>query len=99
MAIFKEINSDYGVLSSYHKITKFVDDRINKFAYIECSSFKDEASKNMKPLAILNVVCGDNAELPYEFNPSDLTGDGMNHIKKAYDLIKTLPEFEGATDV
>jgi hypothetical protein len=99
MALFKEITSDSGVVATYHKIVSFNDNRLSKVATIELSSFLSEATKHLEPISSQTLLFEVNATLPYEFEAVYMDVVGMNHIKKCYDIIKTMTDFIGALDV
>lgn len=90
MALYKEIEQDDGVVTTYHRIL-FVKVTTNKQNSIVVLSYVSERSR-------VNVSVGDLAsykkaityEIPY---------DESMTITKAYEYLKTLPEFEGAEDI
>ena len=90
MALFKEIRQDDGVTTCYHRIlylTKTVN-RQNSIAvllYVGDQSRVDEQT---------NVLAQ-----PYQKAVTYETAyDQTMTIESAYDYLKTLPQFEGATD-
>jgi len=102
MAIQKEITTSFGIVANYHKIHSFTDDKINRVVTITVNSYIDLTYKDKTPIGRLVFVSQDNneyADFPYSFSCSEIDPEGMNHIKKAYNLIKTTEAFIGAIDV
>lgn len=91
MALYKEIKQDDGVVTNYHRIL-YVMSTINKQISIAVLSYTDsDARENEKDAVIAQPYCKSvTYETPYD--PS------MN-AQTAYNYLKTLPQFEGATDI
>jgi hypothetical protein len=90
MALYKEIEQDDGVMTTYHRIRSmsFV---INDTISITIVSYINNRSR-------VNVSVGDFA--PYIRGMTYmLPYDETMTITKAYEYLKTLPEFEGAEDI
>ena len=91
MALYKEVKQDDGVTTSYHRIL-YVTQTVNCRNTIAVLSYVDDESRSKEQESIMlqpytrAVTYG----LPY---------DPSMTIESAYEYLKTLPEFEGATDV
>lgn len=90
MAIFKEIRQEDGVVTNYHRIL-FIQSTINRQTSIAVLSYVDSVARNSERT---------NASTPpyqksitYEIDYIE----GMT-VEDAYNYLKTLPQFEGATD-
>lgn len=91
MALYKEIRQPDGVFTSYHRII-YIMSFTNSHVSIAVASYVDEdirtAEKN-------NVITQ-----PYIQAVTYETGYVENMtIETAYNYLKTLPDFEGATDI
>lgn len=90
MALCKPIRQPDGVTTTYHRVA-FVQITTNRqnsivvFSYVDESSRKDDDSLDMSPYCTAVTY-----ETTYSPNMS---------IELAYEYLKTLPEFEGATDI
>lgn len=89
MALKKEIRQDNGVVTNYHRIL-FIQSIINSHTSISVLSYIDEDGRKQEntekpPYKIAITYCTDYIE--------NMT------VKKAYEYLKTLPEFEGAEDI
>lgn len=90
MALFKEIEQDDGVVTTYHRITR-LSLTTNKRNSIVVFSYVSNRSR-------ANVSVGDFA--PYKRAVTyEVPYDESMTITKAYEYLKTLPEFEGAEDI
>lgn len=91
MALKKEIKQADGVVTNYHRVL-FLQQTVNRQNSISVLSYVDEeAREGEQNHTIAQPYCASNT---YETNYSeDMT------IEKAYEFLKTLPEFEGAEDV
>lgn len=91
MALFKEIIQPDGVVTDYHRIL-FLQTTVNRqnsiavLSYVS-SDVRDEEKDNAKNAPYKQSI---TYETDYDDNMT---------IKDAYEYLKTLPEFEGATDV
>lgn len=91
MALQKEIRQEDGVVTNYHRVL-FIMSTINKHNSIAVLSYTDnEARENEKNAVIAQPYC---KSITYE-----TTYDPSMTAEKAYAHLKTLPHFEGATDV
>lgn len=90
MALKKEIRQDDGVVTNYHRILYIMQtlnrqDSIAVLSYVDSESRANDNSSEFRPYQRAKT---------YEFDyVPDLTAEA------AYNLIKSLPEFEGAEDV
>ena len=90
MALQKTIRQDDGVATSYHRIL-LIQQTVNHhssvvvMSYVDRQSREDEAAGTALPYRQCKTF-----EMPYD--------EGMTP-SKAYDVLKELPEFEGAEDV
>ena len=90
MALYKEVRQDDGVVTNYHRILYIMQtlNRRNSIAvlsYVDSESRADDNGSDITPY---------QRAVTYEFDyVPDLTAEA------AYNLLKTLPEFEGAEDV
>ena len=91
MALYKEIRQDDGVVTKYHRIL-FVQTMINSHNSIAVLSYVDDIARDEEKEAVIGqpYVRSVTYERPYDPNMT---------IDKAYDYLKTLPRFEGATDI
>ena len=91
MALYKPIKQDDGVITNYHRIlySQITTNKQNSIAVI--SYIDNEARDNEKE----NVIAKPYSKaITYETEY-----DETMTIEKAYEYLKTLPEFEGATDI
>ena len=89
MALNKEIKQDDGIITSYHRIL-FVQSTINSHISIAVLSYVDESSRMYETASNIPYTKTITYEKDYEENMT---------IKNAYNYLKTLPEFEEATDI
>ena len=91
MALYKEILQDDGVATKYHRIL-FVQTTVNRQNSIAVLSYVDDTSRENEKEAIIAQ--------PYVKSVTYETAyDESMTISSAYEYLKTLPEFEGATDI
>lgn len=91
MALYKQKKQTDGVTTSYHRIL-FITYTINSHVSIAVLSYIDDNSRSKEKSGTefqpyRQVVTYETAA------EEDMT------VEKAYDYLKTLPEFEGADDV
>lgn len=92
MAFLKPIKMDNGITLSYHRIL-FVTLTTNKQNSIAVLSYLDESSRLYEKEAITDAV-------PYRISTTYETAYDENmNIEKAYDWLKTQPDFIGAEDI
>lgn len=91
MALFKAIRQDDGVTTNYHRIL-YITMTTNRQNSIAVLSYVDEASRESeKDLTLAQ---------PYQKAVTyETTYDPAMTIESAYGYLKTLPRFEGATDI
>lgn len=91
MALFKEIRQSDGVTTSYHRIL-YLTKTTNRQNSIAVLSYVDSESRNDEKASILSQ--------PYQKAITYETAyDPMMTIEGAYEYLKTLPLFEGATEI
>lgn len=91
MALYKEIRQDDGVVTKYHRIL-FLTQTVNRQNSIAVLSYVDGESRNEEKNAVLTR--------PYQKSVTYETAyDPTMSIETAYEYLKTLPQFEGATDI
>ena len=91
MALHKPIKQDDGVITNYHRIlySQITTNKQNSIAVI--SYIDNEARDNEKE----NIIAKPYSKaITYETDY-----DENMTIESAYNYLKTLPEFEGATDI
>lgn len=91
MAIYKEIKQADGVTTKYHRIL-FLMKTVNRQNSIAVLSYTDGDSRNAEKESI--------SVQPYQKSVTYETAyDAGMTIGSAYEFLKSLPEFEGATDI
>jgi hypothetical protein len=91
MALYKEILQDDGVTTKYHRIL-FVQTTVNRQNSIAVLSYVDDTSRENEKEAVIAQ--------PYVKSVTyEATYDEAMTISSAYEYLKTLPEFEGATNI
>lgn len=94
MAILKSIELENGVTVNYHRITS-VNTITNHSSIIEVSSYTSEAKRNEEK----DAQPGDQINVFIDTNFINAEYDKSLNVDSAYDYIKSLPLFQGATDV
>lgn len=91
MALYKSIKQQDGVTTNYHRIL-YITITTNRQNSIAVGSYVDVDSREYEKTGEFSQPYqqGTTYECPY---------DPSMTIEKAYDYLKTLPRFEGATDV
>lgn len=90
MALKKAIRQPDGVTTNYHRIA-FIQITTNQQNSIAVFSYVDEDSRRSN---------ADPESRPYCVSTTYETGYSPNMtVELAYEFLKTLPEFEGATDI
>lgn len=91
MALCKEIKQDDGVITNYHRIL-FLMKTTNKQNSVAVLSYTNsETRENEKEAIITQPYCKSTTyETAYDENMT---------IEAAYNYLKTLPQFVGATDI
>lgn len=91
MALFKEVKQDDGVTTNYHRIL-YLTTTINRQNSIAVLSYVDGGSRDAEKTSIMSQ--------PYQKAVTYETAyDPTMTIETAYEYLKTLPQFEGATDI
>ena len=91
MALYKEVVQDDGVPTKYHRIL-YLHLTTNRQNSIAVLSYVDDSSRENEKDAVLAQ--------PYQKAVTYETAyDPTMTIEKAYEYLKTLPLFEGATDI
>lgn len=91
MALYKQIKQEDGVTTSYHRIF-FMMSVVNKHVSIAVMSYVDEDSRENEKEKTMTQ--------PYQKTVTYETDYDQNMtIETAYAYLKTLPQFEGATDI
>ena len=91
MALYKPIKQDDGVITNYHRIlySQITTNKQNSIAVI---SYINNESRNDEKENIIAKPYSKAITYETEY-------DETMTIEKAYEYLKTLPEFEGATDI
>lgn len=91
MALFKEIRQSDGVTTNYHRIL-YITMTTNRQNSVAVVSYVDEASRGDEKDSVIAQ--------PYQKAITYETAyDPTMTIESAYEYLKTLPLFEGATDI
>lgn len=91
MALYNPIRQEDGVTTSYNRIL-YIHNHINSHCSIAVVSYVDESARTNEQT---NVIAQ-----PYKKGITYETAyDETMTPAKAYEFLKTLPEFEGATDI
>lgn len=91
MALQKEIRQSDGVITKYHRIS-FMVLTTNKRNSIAVLSYVDELARDEEKEATLHNPYRKSVTYELEYDPT-MT------VEKAYEYLKTLPQFEGAIDI
>lgn len=91
MALYKPIKQEDGVTTNYHRIL-FLQSTINRQNSIVVMSYIDEQTRNDEKQMLDSVTYRKSKTYEIDYSPS-MT------IELAYEYLKTLPEFEGATEI
>lgn len=90
MALYKEIKQSDGVTTNYHRIL-YLTQTVNRQTSIAVISYVDNDSREAEKTGEIMQ--------PYQTATTYETAyDPTMTIESAYDFLKTLPEFSGATD-
>lgn len=91
MALYKEITQSDGIVTSYHRIL-FIQTTTNHHNSIAVLSYIDSAARENEKSNVMSQ--------PYRRSITyEMAYDANMTIESAYDYLKTLPKFEGATDI
>lgn len=91
MAIFKEIRQDDGVVTKYHRVL-FLMQTVNRQNSIAVLSYVDNDSRECEKDNTMAQPYQKSVTYEVPYDP-DMT------IERAYEWLKTLPQFENAEDV
>lgn len=91
MALDKKIRQDDGVVTNYHRIL-FLMCTINRQNSIAVLSYTDYETRENEKIGEFLQPYSKSTTYETEYDPN-MT------IEKAYEYLKTLPEFEGAVDI
>lgn len=98
MALYKEITKQNGIILNYHRIAMIKID-INQQITLLLYSYLNEDGRNYEKAYAEGKIEGE-PEFPYvDYQYINLDYDENMNVKNAYEWLKTLPEFEGATDI
>lgn len=89
MALYKEIRQDDGVVTNYHRIL-YIMQTLNRRISVAVLSYVDNGSRATENANTEPYKKAATYEFEYEENVT---------AERAYNLIKSLPQFEGAEDV
>lgn len=102
MAIKSKVTADNGVVTEYHRIALISID-VNNQNTILVHSYLGEAGRQVEKdyaAGMYNELEAGLMKFPYVAHQYiHLPYDGNMTIESAYEFLKTLPQFEGATDV
>jgi len=90
MALYKDIKQDDGIITKYHRIL-YLTHTVNSHNSIAIVSYTDRESRDTD---IVSENRPYRKAITYEIDY-----DENMTIESAYNYLKTLPEFEGATDI
>ena len=102
MAIKNKVTSNNGITTEYHRIALLSIDVNNQNTILVHSYLSEDARQIEKDYAagLYNSVDESMMHFPFvDANYYNCDYDGEMTISKAYDYLKTLPEFSGAVDV
>lgn len=91
MALHKAIKQDDGVITSYHRIL-YCQITTNRQNSIVVVSYIDDSFRNDEKTNVLSQPYLKSVTYETDYDP-DMT------VEKAYEYLKTLPQFEGAEDI
>lgn len=91
MALYKEVPQENGIILTYHRIL-YLMQTVNERTAIAVKSYIDDNFREQEKEAIITQ--------PYSVAVTYETDYIENMtVEKAYEYLKTLPQFEGATDI
>lgn len=91
MALYKEIRQNDGVITNYHRIL-YIQNMINSHCSIAVASYVDKDARISEQENIIMQ--------PYkQAKTFETSYDEAMSPEKAYEYLKTLPEFEGAENI
>lgn len=90
MALYKDIQQDDGIVTSYHRIL-YVTTNVNSHNSIAVASYIDEEFREEEKEKVIEQPYVKAVTYETKYNP-EMT------IEQAYDFLKTLDEFTGSTN-
>lgn len=102
MAIKKKVTANNGVVTEYHRIALLTIDVNNQNTILVHSYLSEDARQIEKNYAagLYDSLEEGMMHFPFvEDNYLNCDYDGFMTIEKAYEWLKTLPQFEGAEDI
>lgn len=102
MAIQKQVIADNGITTEYHRVAMVKIDTNQQNTILVHSYLSEDARQIEKDYAagLYNSVDEGMMHFPFvDANYYNCDYDGKMTVSKAYDYLKTLPEFSGAVDV
>ena len=102
MALKKNITLQNGIAVTYHKISMIKIDINQEITLLVHSYISEEGLQIEKDYANgkYNNIDIESINWPYQYaDYINIPYDETITVKKAYDYLKTLPEFEGAEDI
>lgn len=90
MALLKSIKQEDGVTTNYHRIL-YIHNTLNKQMSIAVVSYVDSTARSSEQLNTFSQPYKKSVTYETDYD-EDITPE------KAYDFLKTLPQFEDATD-
>ena len=91
MALYKEVRQSDGVTTRYHRIL-FVQTTVNRQNSIALLSYVDEEAREYEKNEI-------NAQPYVKAVTYETSYNEAMTVESAYEYLKSMPQFEGATDV
>lgn len=91
MALYKEVKQNDGVVTKYHRIL-YLTQTVNRQNSIAVLSYVDDEARTNEQNNVIDqpYTKAITYETKYDENMT---------IEKAYDYLKSLPQFEGAEDI
>lgn len=102
MAIKAKVTADNGIVTEYHRIALLSIDVNNQNTMLVHSYLSEDGRQVEKDYAagLYNHLEAGMMKFPYvSAKYFYIPYDGFMSIESAYNYLKTLPQFEGATDV
>ena len=98
MALQLPIVSPTGHTSDYLRVVEVITQQAVRTSRVVVWVYKDAAARaaDKARVAELNYYWDGES---YPFDLAALDAEGMNHVKAAYEKLRTLPEYAGAVDV
>lgn len=98
MAIYKQLIANNGVPVAYHRIALLSID-VNNQNTVLVHSYVSENGRQIERDHAEGILVMDETNAPYvDAQYLNCEYDGTMDIEKAYEWLKTLPQYEGAAD-